>query len=179
MALFQSLCFQEASLIANADEVSILQEFFAEQIKVMSQQTSQKAACSSVQALFDVPDGNGTKDTKLNTVFGQLASYENPDFVGMDKSLNALKGSVSSFDLATSLKGSIAFRHHRNLLTKVKLWNKALAGAGGVPTNPKGCKEALANMAVVMSIARHPKANRTFPYSNIFAKSQMVDRILF
>ena len=98
------------SLTVSVDEVSILQEFFAEQIKYMAQGTSQQAACSSIQALFDVPDGNATKETRLNTVFGQLASYENPDFVGMDRSLNNLKGTVSSFDMDTSIIISNASR---------------------------------------------------------------------
>ena len=48
------------------------------------------------------------------------------------------------------------------MLTHVKLWNKGLAGAGGVSKNPSACKEALANMAVVMSIARHPKVDTLF-----------------
>ena len=32
--------------------------------------------------------------TRLNTIFAQLASFENPDFLGMDAGLNSLKGSV-------------------------------------------------------------------------------------
>lgn len=44
--------------------------------------------------MFDVPDV-GRVGTRLNTIFAQLPSYDNPDFLGMDAALNRLKGSVS------------------------------------------------------------------------------------
>ena len=37
----------------------------------------------------------GRVGTRLNTIFAQLPSYDNPDFLGMDAALNRLKGNVS------------------------------------------------------------------------------------
>ena len=68
-------------------EVSLLDEFFAAQVAA-------GMGCDVVSALFDVPD-LGRVGTRLNTIFAQLPSYENPDFLGMDASMNRLKGTVS------------------------------------------------------------------------------------
>jgi hypothetical protein len=43
--------------------------------------------------LFDVADGS-SGGTRINTVFGQLASFTNPDFPGMETALNGLEGSL-------------------------------------------------------------------------------------
>lgn len=77
-----------------ADEASTLNEFFGAQITSMTQKKSKAAACAAISALFDVPDA-ATNGTKLNSVYAQLASYTNPDFLGMDRALNAYKGAVS------------------------------------------------------------------------------------
>lgn len=66
-----------------------MDEFFVDKL------TAGSTTCGEISSLFDVPDGS-TGGTRLNTIFAQLASYENPDFVGMDAALNRLKGNVSS-----------------------------------------------------------------------------------
>lgn len=71
----------------HSDEVSLLDEFFGDQIAA-------GFTCANVTRLFDVPDG-ANSGTRLNSIFGQLASYENPDFLGMDTKYNSFKGSVS------------------------------------------------------------------------------------
>lgn len=68
------------------DEKGTLDEFFQDQI-------SAGFTCPNVQALFD-PPGSMNGETRLNKIFAQLASFENPDFLGMDAGLNGLKGSV-------------------------------------------------------------------------------------
>ena len=88
MATYLSSQVKSLSL-QNIDEISILDEFFTAQVQ------SGATSCEQITALFDVQDAaNG--GTRLNTIFAQLPSYINPDFVGMDKSLNGLKGSVSA-----------------------------------------------------------------------------------
>ncbi len=67
----------------------MLDEFFAAQITAGIGIT-----CDDVTTLFDVPDV-GRVGTRLNTIFAQLPSYDNPDFLGMDAALNRLKGYVS------------------------------------------------------------------------------------
>ena len=69
------------------DEVSILDEFFATQITA-------GFTCQDITTLFDVEDTENPGSTRLGTIFGQVASFINPDFVGMDGALNALKGAV-------------------------------------------------------------------------------------
>lgn len=70
-------------------EVSILDEFF-------TAQNLGGISCEEISAIFDIPDGS-TGGTRLNTIFAQLPSYTNPDFLGMDSALNNLKGKVSYF----------------------------------------------------------------------------------
>lgn len=67
-----------------SDEPSILNEFFAAQIGA-------GFICIDITALFDVADGS-TGGTRLNTIFAQLPSLTNLDFLGMDAALNRLKG---------------------------------------------------------------------------------------
>lgn len=69
------------------DEISLLDEFFHDQIAA-------GFTCTNITRLFDVPDSANT-GTRLNSIFGQLASYENPDFLGMDTKYNSYKASVS------------------------------------------------------------------------------------
>ncbi len=68
------------------DEKGTLDEFFQDQI-------AGGFTCPNIQALFDAP-GSMDGATRLNKIFAQLASFENPDFLGMDAGLNGLKGSV-------------------------------------------------------------------------------------
>ena len=71
------------------DEVSVLDEFFASQITA-------GFTCQDIATLFDVEDTENPGFTRLGTIFGQVASFTHPDFVGMDGALNALKGAVSN-----------------------------------------------------------------------------------
>ncbi len=70
------------------DEVGILDEFFAAQITT-------DFTCADITTLFDVPDTAARTGSRLNTFSAQLASYQNPDFLGMDKKYNGFKGCVS------------------------------------------------------------------------------------
>ncbi|KAL8896620.1 MAG: hypothetical protein Q9207_007630 [Kuettlingeria erythrocarpa] len=79
--------------IVNIDhvyEVSLLGEFFASRI-------TPSFNCTDINTLFDEYDYTGWPDrvgTRLNTIFSQLASYSNPDLLGMDGELNNLKGNL-------------------------------------------------------------------------------------
>lgn len=111
--------------------MSLVDDFFAAQV-------AGGFTCADIATLFDVTDG-ATGGTRLNSVFGQLASYTNPDFLGMDSALNGLKGSY---------------------------WNAGLQGAPKSPANANGYKQALANLAVVMSMANNAKIASLFEATN-------------
>ena len=73
------------------DEARIVDESFAAQIVA-------GFTCTDVTTLFDVTDTAAPSNrTRLNTIFVQLSSYQNPDFLGMDKKYNGFKGCVSSY----------------------------------------------------------------------------------
>lgn len=69
-------------------EVSLVDEFFQAQVAAGN-------TCANLNTIWD-PNGDptNTRSTRLNVVFNQIASFQNPDFIGMDAGLNALKGSV-------------------------------------------------------------------------------------
>jgi len=84
--------------IVNIDhvyEVQLLDQFFTSRI-------TPAFNCTDISMLFDSPDWTDydpsgpapltSVGTRLNTIFAQLASYEHPDFLGMDGDLNRLKG---------------------------------------------------------------------------------------
>jgi len=104
-------------------EVSLVDEFFAAQVALGS-------TCADTTTLFDVADGS-SGGTRINTVFGQLASFTNPDFPVMETTLNGLEGS---------------------------LWNAGLQGAPKSPANSNVPKQALANLAVVISMANNSRS---------------------
>ena len=114
-------------------EVSILDEFFA------SQNAADGGSCKVISALFDQPDSANAPGSRLNTVFGQLPSLINPDFLGMDAALNRLKGSF---------------------------WNPGLTGADLKAQNGNAAVQALSNLAVVMSIANDAKVSGLFSATN-------------
>ncbi|KAL8832079.1 MAG: hypothetical protein Q9191_000501 [Dirinaria sp. TL-2023a] len=126
-------------------EVSLLDEFFKAQIDA-------GFVCADVTNLFDLNDGN-TEGTRLNTVFDQLPSLTNPDFVGMDAALNRLKGS---------------------------LWNPNLQGANLACANSNACIQSLSNIAVIMAIANNEKVKELFSASNgrIYAAFKGIDNII-
>ncbi|KAL8788413.1 MAG: hypothetical protein Q9195_007292 [Heterodermia aff. obscurata] len=126
-------------------EVSLLDEFFSAQITAGVQ-------CTDITALFDVNDGS-TGGTRLNTIFGQLPSLTNPDFVGMDAALNRLKGS---------------------------LWNPDLEGSNLGCANSNACVQSLSNLAVIMAIANNDKVKELFSASNgrIYAAFKGIDNLI-
>ena len=127
------------------DEVSLLDEFFAAQIAA-------DVKCTDIGALFDVTDGT-TGSTRLNTVFGQLPSLTNPDFIGMDTALNRLKGA---------------------------LWNPDLEGASLGSANSNACVQSLSNLAVIMAIANDEKVKELFSATNgrIYAAFRGIDTLI-
>ena len=125
--------------------MSLLDEFFTAQV-------AGGFTCADMTLLFDVADpANG--GTRLNTIFGQLPSYTNPDFLGMDTSLNGLKGA---------------------------LWNPGLSGIPKAPNNANGAKQAIANLAVIMSMANNLKISGLFSATNarIYQAFQGIDNII-
>ena len=128
-----------------SDEVSILDEFFQAQLEA-------GFTCGDITDLFDVNDGS-TGGTRLNTIFGQMASLENPDFLGMDAALNRLKGS---------------------------LWNPDLKGANLGSANSEACIQSLSNIAVVMAMANDDKVKELFSATNgrVYAAFKGIDDLI-
>ena len=96
--------------------------------------------CTDITTLFDHADGQ-TGGTRVNTIFAQLASLTNPDFLGISGSLNLFKGS---------------------------LWNDGLAGSQSTLEckNPLACINALSNLAVIFAIFNNQKLVELFSSTN-------------
>ena len=135
----------QVELIPPIDEVSLLDEFFTAQIGA-------GFTCGDISKLFDVADTAGG-GTRLNTIFAQLPSLVNPDFVGMDNRLNRLKGA---------------------------LWNPHLTGAKLNIANPDAAKESLSNLAVVMAMANDAAISKLFSNTNarIYQAFQGIDLLI-
>ena len=121
-----------------------MNEFFAAQV-------SAGFSCADITLLFDVADAT-TGGTRLNTIFAQLPSFKNPDFLGMDARLNGLKGA---------------------------LWNPGLNGAGNIPNGVPDIRQKLANFAVIMDMANNPKISSLFSATNarIYQAFQGIDNL--
>lgn len=145
--------------IVNIDhvyEVSLLDEFFASRI-------TPSFDCTDISRLFDVYDYTHYPDrvgTRLNTIYSQLASYSNPDFLGMDGGLNDLKGN---------------------------LWNPPSGQPGklqGMPQvltkNGEDYLQGLAAITVVMDMVNDPVIRRLFNSTNerIFKAFAGIDEVV-
>ena len=91
LPVFRSM---QVELIPLIDEVSLLDEFLTVQV-------SAGITCGDISKLFDVSD-TASAGTRLNTIFAQLPSLTNPDFLGTDSTLNRLKGALWNPDLTGS-----------------------------------------------------------------------------
>ena len=140
--LFRSM---HVELIPLIDEVSLLDEFFTAQV-------SAGLTCGDISNLFDVPD-TASADTRLNTIFAQLPSLTNPDFVGMDSALNRLKGA---------------------------LWNPDLSGADLSMANSNAAIQSLSDLAVVMAMANNAAISKLFSNTNarIYQAFQGIDLLI-
>ena len=125
----------------------------------------------------------GRGGTRLNTIFAQLPSYDNPDFLGMDAALNRLKGSVSrSIWYFKKPENTEVISNRQNLilhcmlrpyhlyspwrlLTYLQFWNPGLTGAGS-SNNANAYQQSLADLAVVMSIANDRSVSSLFENTN-------------
>ena len=78
-------------------ELKLLDNFFETQLATA-------VSCKDIQNLFDKQDMTQTNPdlTRLNSIFAQLPSYVNADFIGMDAGLNAVKGVVGSLNACTT-----------------------------------------------------------------------------
>ncbi|KAL8743846.1 MAG: hypothetical protein Q9184_008067 [Pyrenodesmia sp. 2 TL-2023] len=145
--------------IVNIDhvyEVSLLDEFFASRI-------TSSFDCIDISRLFDVNDYTHYPTrlgTRLNTIYSQLASYDNPDFLGMDGYLNDLKG---------------------------KLWNPPSGQPRSLQDMPlvlanngKDYLDGLASITVVMDMVNDPVVRRLFNSTNerIFKAFAGIDQII-
>ena len=125
----------------------------------------------------------GRTGTRLNTIFAQLPSYDNPDLLGMDAGLNGLKGNVSrSVQCDEELENTRSCQVHktsryiecfnhtllrffRRLLMYLQLWNPGLTGVS-FGNNANAYQQSLADLAVVMSIASRPVVSSLFESTN-------------
>ncbi|KAK0515879.1 hypothetical protein JMJ35_001913 [Cladonia borealis] len=126
-------------------EVSLLDEFFTAQV-------SAGFTCGDISKLFDVSDP-ASAGTRLNTIFAQLPSVTNPDFLGMDSALNRLKGA---------------------------LWNPDLTGVSLSLANSNAAIQSLSNLAVVMDMANNEAISKLFSNTNarIFQAFQGIDLLI-
>ena len=136
----------QVELIPLIDEVSLLDEFFTAQVDA-------GFTCGDISKLFDVPDTAAAGGTRLNTIFAQLPSLINPDFVGMDSALNRLKGA---------------------------LWNPDLTGVNLNMANTNAGIQALSNLAVVMAMANNEAISKLFSNTNarIYQAFQGIDLLI-
>lgn len=131
-------------------EVQLLDEFFTSQI-------TQAFDCTDISILFDPydytdhdpsdPSSLDSVGTKLSIVFSQLASYENPDFLGMDGDLNNLKGNLW---------------HRLSLQQPFGLRGMPAVFANG----GKDFLDGLAAITVVMEMANNATIRRLFQSTN-------------
>lgn len=143
---------QKGVTIDHVYEVKFLDEFFVSQINTAFN-------CEDIATLFNpvdytewpahpaVPDST---DTRLNTIFGQLARYAFPDFVGMDDNLNQLKGNLwnrPEFDQST---GVLVMRGLPIVF----------------PNRGQDNLEALASITVVMILLNKPRIKQLFHNTN-------------
>ncbi|KAL2046150.1 hypothetical protein N7G274_001597 [Stereocaulon virgatum] len=128
-------------------EVKLLDEFFSYQ--------NESVTCAEMANVFDVHDViNG--GTRLNTIFAQLPSYQNPDFLGMDAGLNSFKGMLWNPDL------------------------QDMPNLKAVPKNYNGVMKSLLylnNLALVMDMANNPIVLKLFESTNtrIYQAFQGID----
>lgn len=131
-------------------EVQILKQFFEDHINVAFD-------CDDVKTLFDQTDHNHLPGTRLNTIFAQLASYTNPDFLGMDSTLNGLKGGF---------------------------WNREIGGQlPNLPlVLPDGLsnKQALVDLTVIMEMLNDPDVQNLFENTNsrIYQAFRGIDNLI-
>ena len=142
LPLFRSM---QVELIPLIDEVSLLDEFFTAQV-------SAGITCADISRLFDVSD-TVSAGTRLNTIFAQLPSLTNPDFLGMDSALNRLKGA---------------------------LWNPDLTGVSLSLANSNAAIQSLSNLAVVMDMANNAAISKLFSNTNarIYQAFQGIDLLI-
>ena len=78
-------------------EKQTLQEFFTNAIG--------PGDCSGIESLFNLKaDPTNTLSTLLTSVFANLASYENPYFLGISSALNSMKANVSFCPTCSALR---------------------------------------------------------------------------
>ncbi|MCJ1276831.1 hypothetical protein MMC21_004638 [Puttea exsequens] len=108
--------------------------------------------CNDITTLFDVIESS-TGSTRLDYIFSQLASFAHPDFLGMDSKFNTLKGS---------------------------LWNPGLQGYSINSKNADAYQQQLSNLAVVLSMVRHPSTIVLFTNTNtrIYEAFGSIDQII-
>ena len=117
-------------------------EFFIAQLKA-------GFTCVDITSLLDVDDGS-TGGTRLNTIFGQLASLTNLDFLGMNAALNRFKGTLCD----PNLKGAdLGYAH------------------------PEACIQSLNNIAVELAMTNDDKVKALSSATNgrIYAAFKGID----
>lgn len=102
-------------------EQSVLDEFFR------LRGLPGRSGCPTIRQVFNRLAGGST--TRLNYIFDQLGNYNHPDFVGMDATLNQVKGSF---------------------------WNPSLISYVMPAPDYDSLKVALGQLALIMNIVNHP-----------------------
>lgn len=157
---------QKGVTIDHVYEVKFLDEFFVSQINIAFN-------CEDIATLFNPVDYTewpahpavpNSIDTRLNTIFGQLARYAFPDFVGMDSTLNQLKGNLwkrPEFDQST---GALVMRGLPIVF----------------PNRGQDNLEALASITVVMILLNKPRIKQLFHNTNdrIYKAFAGIDEII-
>ncbi len=171
-------------LIDFADEVSILDEFFA------SQNAADGGSCKVISALFDQPDSANGPGSRLNTYV--ILDFLHPipwRLLGSNTSLRACQGQYhktvlvnhytlqrikADFKSTNRIFGQLPSLTNPDFLgmdsamnrLKGSFWNPGISGANLGSQNGNAAVQALSNLAVVMSIANDAKVSGLFSATN-------------
>lgn len=150
-----------ATNIDHLYEVQLLNMFFyARMIQAPGSQYS--ISCDDIQKVFDEVDDRTQPElgTRLNVTFNKLASYANPEFLGMSELLNTKKSKFFGFKVKTDLKKGDAPIQ--------------------VTKDPDNTNRQLAQFALTLSILNDPPVWSLFETTNtrIYQQFQRVDQLI-
>ena len=147
-------------------ESRLLDMFFSEQLQQLKWQGRNKPkkpsiTCADIQTIFDEEEdpNNPELGTRLNVLFSNIASYEHPDFLGMQGILNKRKSKI--WDRNFSPRNDAPFRLPQGF-------------------DPETCKQILANFAIVLQILNHPDVHRLYQATNsrIYQAFHVIDELI-
>ena len=132
---------QQGTDVDHVYEAKLLDMYFYERLE------SRQITCGDIQAVFDEQQDATNPDlgTRLNFLFSNLASYQNPDFVGMWGNWNQRKS---------------------------RIWDTNLTRRSGAPFSipkdfdPETVKRGLTDFAMILSILNDPTIHNLFQMTN-------------